>query len=112
MSFDEDKKRRKLAGKEQSSLYEGKMHVEKLKKEIVEGKKQKELSDLRRDVLKTDIQKQEQKSRPAQDRKKEIMDAKEQTEDAASFTKKAEERQKALDQALKQEPEQQSDSLG
>lgn len=112
MSFDEAKKRKELAARERSAAYEGKTHVENLKKDIVEEKKQKELSDLKRDLLKTDIQKQEQKSRPAQDKKKEIMDAKEQTEDAASFTKKAEERQKALDQALKQEPEQQSDSLG
>jgi len=112
MSFDEDKKRKELAGKEQSSLYEGKTHVEKLKKEIVEGKKQMELADLRRDILKSNIQKQEQKSRPAKDREKEIMDAKEQAQDAASFTRKAEERQKALDQALKQEPEQEGEAAG
>ena len=112
MSFDEDKKRKELAGKEQSSLYEGKTHVEKLKKEIVEGKKQMELADLKLDVLKTNIQKQEQKTKPAQDRKREIMDAKEQTQDAVSFTKKSEERQKALDQALKQEPEQEGEAAG
>lgn len=112
MSFDEDTKRKALESRERSAVYEGKSHVEKLKKEIVEGKKQKELSDLKRDILKTGIQKQEQKSRPTKNRKKEVVEAKEKAEDAKAFVEKRQERQKALDQALQQEPEHESEEVG
>jgi len=67
---------------------------------------------LQRQILKDEIEEHEEKSAPSKAKKKEIASSSDRAGDAKTFVETQQERQKAIDQALAQEPEQEGESPG
>ena len=112
MSFDDEQKRKALQAKEQRAKYKGKTEMQTLKNEIAAVKQKEKLSTLQRQILKDEIMEHEQKSAPSKAKKKEIVSSNDRAGDTKTFVETQQERQKTIDQALAQEPEQEGESPG
>ena len=85
---------------------------EELKKKVTEASTKNELSKLQLEKLRDGIQEQKERSKPVQDRKKEVADGNERDGNAKEYNEKMHAREEGRQAAISQAVEEQGDSPG